>query len=202
MLVTSINENDIAYNENLIKKVYRSAEKTLNLLEELIQWTSSQFDTLPFEPEECSVKSVCVEIIDFLQQIADVKRIKIRQNIDEGIIAYADFNMLKAILRNLVSNSIKYTKTGGRIDISSKETQFDILISVSDNGIGMSAQRLSELFDISNVHSSKGTSFEKGSGLGLIICKELVEKHGGEINVESELGNGSTFNVVLPLKRK
>lgn len=200
LLVESIRENDIEYSVKLLNSVYTSAKNTFNLLEELIKWTQSQLSNLPFEPKEYNFKNICIDIIEFLQPIADIKNIKINQYIDDEIRVFADINMLKTILRNLISNAMKYTKAGGRINIDSEKTQSHLIITVTDNGIGMSPETLNQLFNISYIHSLSGTAAEKGSGLGLIICKELTEKHRGTISAEGQLGKGSKFNVSLPLK--
>jgi signal transduction histidine kinase len=115
-----------------------------------------------------------------------------------GFMGHCDADMLKTILRNLVSNAVKFTNRGGFINITViKETE-NVKISVSDNGVGIPATRITQLFDISQILTTTGTASEKGSGLGLILCKELVEKHGGKIWVESEFGAGSTFYFSIP----
>jgi signal transduction histidine kinase len=107
--------------------------------------------------------------------------------------------MLKTILLNLISNSIKFTNTGGKITINVEELSENITISVSDTGIGIPPENLAKLFDISEVMTTKGTAYETGTGLGLLLCKEFVEKHGGKIWVESEVGQGSEFKFTLPV---
>jgi two-component system sensor histidine kinase/response regulator len=110
--------------------------------------------------------------------------------------------MLKTILRNLVTNAIKFTNNGGTINISEEQTQSGIIISVSDNGIGIKPDDLSRLFDISEVLTTMGTAEETGTGLGLLLCKDFVETHGGKIWVESEFGKGSNFKFTLPIYPK
>ena len=106
--------------------------------------------------------------------------------------------MLKTILRNLVSNAVKFTNSGGFIKVTALKETGNVKISVSDNGVGIQATRIPQLFEISQILTTTGTASEKGSGLGLILCKELVEKHGGKIWVESEYGKGSNFIFTLP----
>ena len=112
---------------------------------------------------------------------------------------FADVDMFKAVLRNLVSNAIKFTNTGGTINITAKQMNSNITISVSDNGIGIAPHNLMKLFEMSEVSTTKGTAEETGTGLGLLLCKEFVEKHGGKIWVESEIGKGSDFKFTLPI---
>jgi signal transduction histidine kinase len=107
--------------------------------------------------------------------------------------------MIKTVLRNLVSNAIKFTNNGGTINIIAEGNSENITISVSDNGVGIARSDLTKLFRISEVLSTKGTANEKGTGLGLLLCKEFVEKHGGKIWVESEVGKGSDFKFTLPI---
>jgi signal transduction histidine kinase len=111
---------------------------------------------------------------------------------------FADENMLKAILRNLISNAIKFTHNGGRIDILAKQTEMHTIVTVTDNGIGMDAERINNLFDFTKPNSTPGTEKETGTGLGLLLCKDLIKKHKGEIWVESEKGKGTSFIFSVP----
>jgi len=134
-----------------------------------------------------------------LKPNADAKKIKINYSSSSHISVFADCDMLKTILRNLVSNAIKYTKKSGEVNISAEENSGNITISVSDNGIGIANDELTKLFNISEVITTKGTANETGTGLGLLLCKDFVEKHGGKIWVESEAGKGSNFKFTLPI---
>ncbi len=116
------------------------------------------------------------------------------------IKCFADADMLKTVLRNLVCNAIKFTNNGGVINITAKQSDSCSTISVSDNGIGVPTENLAKLFEISEVRTTKGTEKESGTGLGLLLCKEFVEKHQGKIWVESEVGKGSEFSFTLPSK--
>jgi two-component system, sensor histidine kinase and response regulator len=200
VLAEKITENTADKNLKLINSIQQSAKNTLNLLEGLINWTKSQIGNLPFEPKECDVKEVCKDIVELFQPLAELKKIKNNQHIDEKTTVFADINMLKTILRNLISNAIKYTHENGRIDVNTEKTKSVMIISVADNGVGMSPSILNHLFNISQVQSSYGTSDEKGSGLGLLICKELTEKNDGKIVAESELGRGSNLIITFPRK--
>jgi len=199
LLVENIRTYDIDEIEEQINIVNYSAKGTYNLLEELILWIQSQSGKLPFDPQKQSLTDICVDIDRFLKLNATSKNITIHHSATNAIIVFADSNMLKTILRNLVSNAIKFTNPGGQITISAEKMQSNITITVSDNGIGIAPEMVNKLFDITQMHSTSGTAKEKGTGLGLLLCKEFVEKHGGNIWVESELGKGSNFKFTLPL---
>ena len=130
---------------------------------------------------------------------AHEKKISLDCTIQDNLAAFADADMVKAVMRNLVSNSIKFTYPGGSIKISSEQTDSIVTISVSDNGIGIDPETLSKLFAISTSITTSGTAKETGTGLGLLLCKEFVEKHNGKIWCESEVGKGSIFRFTLPL---
>ena len=114
---------------------------------------------------------------------------------------FADIHMLKTILRNLISNAIKFTKHDGRIDIYAEQIKSKITISIIDSGVGLSTELLTELFDISKTHTTKGTDNESGTGLGLFLCKQFVERHDCKLWVESELGKGSNFRFTMPISK-
>ena len=125
--------------------------------------------------------------------------ITINYSVREAINIFADIDMLETVMRNLVSNAIKFTNTGGTINIKAEQTDTNVTISVSDNGIGIEPDDIKKLFDISEVVTTKGTAGETGTGLGLLLCKDFVEKHGGKIWIESEVGKGSEFKFTLPV---
>ncbi len=134
-----------------------------------------------------------------LSQNAKNKNITIANKINDNFIAFADEKMLKTILRNLISNAIKFTPQNGEIIVSAKTKDNEVEISIKDNGIGISENDIKKLFRIDIHHTTIGTSNESGTGVGLILCEELVNKNGGKIWVESELGKGSNFIFTLPL---
>ena len=185
------------YND-LLGEINRSALNTYNLLEDLLKWSRIRMGRIPFEPLELSFTDICIDMISSLSQIAKAKGITIRCNVEKEINVVADREMLKAVFRNLVSNAIKFTNTNGQIKVSALQSNSSVLFSVSDNGVGMESERLIKLFDISHSHSTMGTANEKGTGLGLLLCKDFVEKHGGKIWVESEVGKGTVFYFDIP----
>jgi signal transduction histidine kinase len=162
-------------------------------------WIRAQSGLISFKPQNLGLYQICKTIIDTFYSIAGKKDITIHNEIPVGVIVYADINMLKIVLRNLISNAIKFTNSGGAINISAERIDSDIVISVRDNGIGIKPDILKNLFDISKIKNSRGTAQETGTGLGLWLCKEFVEKHHGKIRVESEFGKGSEFKFTLPV---
>jgi len=200
LLLGNLQTYDINEIESQLTAVNNSAIGAYNLLDDILVWALSQSGKLPFEPEEFSLKHSCEEVVEMLKPGADKKSITINIDVAERVIVFADINMLNTILRNLISNAIKFTRKGGNINIFSEQNNPEITISVSDNGTGVSAEILSHLFDNTQKHSLKGTANEKGTGLGLLICKKFVENHNGRIWAESKVGQGSIFKFTLPLQ--
>ena len=155
-----------------------------------------------FKTQILNFTDICRDILEFLNPIASTKTITINCNSMNQIIFIADLEMLKTILRILGSNAIKFTNKNGVINITAEENFEDITISISDNGTGISPNRLSKLFDTSQVLTTEGAKAEKGTGSGLSLCKEFVERHGGKIWVESIPGKGSVFSFNIPQKPK
>jgi signal transduction histidine kinase/ligand-binding sensor domain-containing protein len=198
-----LKDNIQEINADEIKKmagdINKTAQNTFNLLEDLLKWARSQQGKIPFKPQNIGLDDICKAATEVLNPSANAKNIKINYNVADGIIIFADIDMLKTVLRNLVSNAIKFTANNGMIDIYAKQNSENITITVSDNGVGIPSDNLAKLFDVGQVLTTKGTAEEKGTGLGLLLCKEFVEKHGGRIWVESEAGKGSNFIFTLPL---
>jgi signal transduction histidine kinase len=183
--------------EDIAKNINNSAQIIYKLLEDILIWAKTQQGKIPFKPQNLSFKDICNNTIEILNPVARSKNIAINCLSADNLIVFADNDMLKTVLRNLVSNAIKFTNTGGAIYINAKHNSDNVTISVSDNGVGISPDSLSKLFNMSEVLTTKGTAGETGTGLGLMLCKEFVEKHGGTIWVESEEGKGSTFYFIL-----
>lgn len=172
--------------------IYESAKNNYNLLKNLLEWSRSQTGSIPYRPETLSLRETTEDVIAILSQQALEKNIAITFNdIDYHIIA--DKNMLHTILRNLISNALKYSYSGDTVRIYSEDLGNMIRISVTDSGIGIPENVRKNLFDISESYKIAGTAGEKGTGLGLVICREFVEKHGGSIGVESKQGKGARF---------
>ncbi|HLN19454.1 MAG TPA: PAS domain S-box protein [Bacteroidales bacterium] len=180
-----------------IEVINTSAEQTLNLLEDLVVWSKSHEGNIEFKPEKVNVADCLTEVHEILRASAVLKNINISISIQKDLICYADKQMLKTIFRNLIQNAIKFTNSGGIIEVNAISEQNNIRFTVSDNGIGMDSEAQSNLFNLGENITHQGTSGEKGSGLGLILCKEFVEKHGGSIWVESAVGIGSKFSFCI-----
>lgn len=195
----SIETKDLEHYSNVINS---SAKNTLVLLDNLLNWAKSQTGQLKVKPENQLLSNILQEIIELSKSSAENKNISLNYFDAQEIIVFADANMLKTILRNLISNAIKFTNPNGKIDIYALQKDNYIEISVSDNGVGMNEETQNKLFNMDTNETTPGTAEEKGSGLGLVLCKEFVEKHGGKIWVESELGKGSVFKFTLPLNNQ
>lgn len=198
LLRKNIREYDRERIEKIAQNINKSAESTYNLLEALLIWAQSQSGKIRFEPEKLSITTVCRDVIDNLKPAAETKNITLNLLDDEEFSIFADANMLKTILRNLISNAIKFTQKGGRVDVQAKKTNSGNTITVADNGIGISPELTAALFDMTQTHSRPGTEKETGTGLGLLICKDFAENHGGSIRVESAVGKGSVFYLDFP----
>ncbi len=198
LLSMNIRTYDIGKIEDISKQINNAARNSYNLLGDILMWARAHSGKIPFRKQILDFGDICTDILETLHPNAEEKNIRTSYNPANGIHVFADIDMVKTVLRNLVSNAIKFTNCGGEIHIHAVENSENVTISVSDNGIGMPPENLAKLFNISEVLTTKGTAEEKGTGLGLIICKEFIEKHGGTIWVESVVGKGSTFKFTLP----
>ena len=178
----------------LSSEMHKSAQSLLKLLKNLLDWAQIQNNTIDFEPKDCNLKKIVDQNLEIMGPIALQKGITVFNEVPENLKVFADENMLNSILRNLLSNSVKFTFRNGKIVINAKAASNNMLeISVRDTGIGMSENTIKKLFKIDEKIGTKGTDGEPSSSLGLLLCKEFVEKHGGKIRVESETGKGSVF---------
>jgi PAS domain S-box-containing protein len=178
--------------------INKSAQITNKLLEDILMWARTQQGKISFEPRNLSLEEICKSVLEILNPGAFAKNITINYSSRDNINVYADSDMLRTILLNLVSNAIKFSNCGGAIRIEAEDNSDYLTISVLDNGLGITPDDLAKLFNISHVISRKGTANEAGTGLGLLLCKEFVEIHGGKIWVDSELGKGSAVRFTLP----
>jgi len=150
-----------------------------------------------YSPEICSLSLIVKETLALLKPQAITKDISVTSSVDPSVQVVVDENMIKTIFRNLLSNAIKYTHAGGKVDVKVTENHREVLVEVIDNGIGMSPALISRLFSVGESTERPGTANEMGTGLGLILCKEFLEKHGSPLSVRSEVGQGTTFSFTL-----
>jgi signal transduction histidine kinase len=185
--------------------IYTGIQNTYKLLESILLWSRSQRGTIEFKPEKINLFLLANETCELLQHSADTKSLTLTRLIPEDFYIKADKDMLSTTIRNLLSNAIKFTPKNGKITITAQlikdanNNPFAEII-VKDSGIGISQEVQARLFDISTQTITEGTENESGTGFGLILCKEFVEKHGGKIWVKSEIGKGSDFTFTIPLK--
>ncbi|MGA2407203.1 MAG: HAMP domain-containing sensor histidine kinase [Bacteroidales bacterium] len=194
----SIKDKKIGEIEEYIDMAYNSANNTLILLDNLLVWAVSQNKEKNFNPVKINLYELLGEEIESLNTSAKQKQIALNHSIEPNLNVTADLQMVKTILRNLISNAIKFTNINGEISINALEKQQFIEVAVKDDGIGVSYEAQKNLFRIDLFHSTPGTNNERGTGLGLLLCKEFVELHGGSIWIESEPGKGSRFAFTLP----
>jgi PAS domain S-box-containing protein len=199
LLIENTKDSEVAESKIYSEIINSSAKNTLVLLDNLLNWAKSQTGQIKFNPKKLNLSSTIQEILDIYISTAKIKNISLNYIPSENIEVYIDQNMLKTVLRNLISNSIKFTNLNGKITINAVQKHNNIEITVSDNGIGMNEETKKKLFKIDTNITTPGTASEIGSGLGLILCKEFIEKQGGEIWVESELSKGSDFKFTFPI---
>ena len=184
--------------KTLVTIINSASWQAFKLLENLLEWSRAQTGRINFEPSQIILKDILTETIGLLSSTSKQKEIKIENFVPKNCEIFADRNMLTTIIRNLINNAIKYTKRGGVIQINASDNDREVEISVQDNGIGMNRETLSKLFRIDERNSKLGTEREGGTGIGLILCKEFVEKHQGKIWAESEINKGSKFIFTIP----
>jgi signal transduction histidine kinase len=182
---------------NHVKELKTRFNHTRTLLNNLLDWTLLQMDKLNLQANRIDLRKIVDENIQLLVSVQN-KQIQLLNTIPDNAIAFADSNTVNLVIRNLMTNAIKFTNDGGVVVIAAEEKPTEWLVTVKDNGIGMNADVLKILFDKTAPYTTRGTANEKGTGLGLILCKEFVEKNGGKIWVESKPGEGSKFSFTLP----
>lgn len=199
VLVSDFKKLDAGKAEYHLNNIYNSAKHAYDLLENLLTWARMQTNLIAYNPQIFNVHSKITETLAMFEGASAKKNIKIDINGGNETFIYADVNMFSTVFRNLIANAIKFTYERGTISISTKKLENFCEISVSDNGVGISEENIQKIFSIDSKHKTPGTKGEKGTGLGLILCKEFIEKQHGKIWVESEPGKGSTFRFTLPL---
>jgi len=183
---------------HLNSEMYKTLKNQFKLLENLLEWSRIQTGKMSYMPGKQELSFKVNEVINLLIGNALKKGIKILNDVHSGIYVNADENMVRTILHNLISNAIKFTNLRGQITIAATKKNNYVEIVVSDNGVGMSEDEINKLFKLDIQFTKPGTSKEPGTGLGLMLCKELIEKHGGKMRIESKVGSGSNFIFTLP----
>ncbi len=182
---------------NLLREIRLSAQNTYGLLENLLDWSRTETGSFQLNPGYFYLKEINENVFSVVDGNAKIKNIDLRWVINDEIKVFADKSAIETVLRNLITNSIKFTNPGGFVEVSCLETKEYCEITVKDNGIGIPKENLEKLFDLKDSYSTRGTANETGSGLGLILCRELIERNGGKLRVESGIGKGSSFIFTL-----
>lgn len=198
-LANGIEDLDAETAKEFLRGMHTSSKNAFNLLENLLEWSRVHTGRMPMNPERINVTKLVRENLSLLEVNINNKKLHINNQLPQEEPTFADLNAVNAIFRNLLSNAIKFTPEGGMIELFSQRMDEKTAFTVKDTGEGMDEKTREELFRLDVRHSSKGNGREKGTGLGLILCREFVERNGGEITVESEPHKGSLFTFTLPL---
>ncbi|MBN2273256.1 MAG: hypothetical protein JXR41_16055 [Bacteroidales bacterium] len=199
LLSVKLQENNREETVYMSRAIKQSVTQINTLLENLLEWALSQTGKVRYLPEKINLRDFITEEYKYYLPFAESKKLSLDTEGITAICVWADNNMLKTIMRNLITNAIKYTHSGGTISIRSEQQLSFAEVSVSDTGIGIEETTMKTLFSFDDKMTTRGTQDEKGSGLGLVLCKEFVERNGGSIWVKSEPGKGSTVYFTLPL---
>jgi len=199
LMISRLQKNNDLESLKFIEIIRVVAQNTYKLLENLLDWARIQTGKIEFKPDKINLKLAIIDLIEQFKIESLAKNIQVNYTINENIQVFADVSMINLILRNLITNAIKFTHRNGIVEIIAKQIDNRVEISVVDNGIGMDQLMIDKLFKISEKIATSGTEKEKGTGLGLILCKEFVEMNGGVIRVESEQGKGSAFIFTVPI---
>ena len=198
LLANSYENFDDTEKKEMLMNIRDSSLNANQLLENLLQWSRSQSGTMQVTPEVIDLNKITLENIGLLRHTSQFKKVTLHSEIPSNTLAYADSKMISTVIRNLISNGIKFTNNGGEVKVSSEKEKDFVKISISDTGIGIHKEYIDKLFRLDDSYKRPGTGGEAGTGLGLIICKEFIEKNGGKIWVESEPDRGSRFIFTIP----
>jgi two-component system sensor histidine kinase/response regulator len=201
LLLEGLEKKDFEGIDRYANIINQSSKKALDLLLNLMEWSQIQTGRMKYKPEYFELNNMVEEAIILLAANAEQKNIHIRNTISKETMVHADKTMISTVLRNLISNAIKYTRQNGSITLAAEQAHEEVIVSVKDNGVGISQEESDRLFKIDGVYSKAGTEKEKGTGLGLILSKEFLEKNGGKIWIDSAVDVGTTFYFSLPVNR-
>lgn len=199
IIINNIDKYDKEKILNILNNIYDSSKTAYNLLDNLLLWASAQSNKISFISSKNNLKEIVLENILVIENQAKKKEIKIDIDIEGEPYVACDRNMITTVVRNLLTNAVKFTNKNGQINVSIKRDGYDYITTIRDNGVGISPENLNKLFKIDSKFQTKGTLKESGTGLGLILCKEFVDFHYGKIWAESEVGKGSSFMFTIPV---
>ncbi len=203
---TLLRNNLEHYTEEQIKdfvgRILSASENVYKLLDDLLIWAKSQLGQMQVNSQYFRLISLFAESFESFGPLAENKNIELIDDVDSKLVVYADVDMLRFVVRNLIHNAIKFTKDGGKVECKSNVLNEEVVLSVKDTGIGIRPERLKVIFDVGEFMATSGTSDEKGTGLGLHLAKEMIETNGGRIEVKSEVGIGTEFLIYLPLNKE
>jgi two-component system sensor histidine kinase/response regulator len=198
LLLTYIENKNYIMAESKAHMIYNASNHAYDLLENLLEWSRSQTGSIQFIPENMNINSIVAESLREIEELANNKNIALINKADDELNLSADKNMLMFVLRNLISNAIKFTHSGGSVVIDAKKHDGFTEIIVIDTGIGIAKEHHDKIFRLDTNYSRLGTANEKGTSLGLVLCKEFIEKHNGKLWFESEQDKGSIFKFIIP----
>ncbi len=202
VLKTNLHQFSIEEVQQFVDQIYDASENVYELLSDLLLWAKTQLGQLAVNKEDLNINELVEHSCKSLLSHANEKNITLNNLVSKSLIVQADYEMLKMVFRNLIHNAIKFTESGGTVRIDSHSEVLDNkkfqVLTVNDNGIGIKAEKLNKLFDLDRIETENGTSNEKGTGLGLHLCRELIDNHKGYMKVESEVGVGTKFLIYLP----
>ncbi|HEX3073812.1 MAG TPA: HAMP domain-containing sensor histidine kinase, partial [Ignavibacteriales bacterium] len=181
-----------------LSQINKTTSNIYNLLNNLLEWSRVQIGRMEYQPANISLLEKARIAVNLLSANAAKKNIELQMYIDPHISVFADENMLRSILQNLISNAIKFTNSGGKVKVQAEIKGKFVEISIIDTGIGIEPEALNKIFKMEVNHTTRGTHNEAGAGIGLMLTKELVEKHGGKIKIQSKIGEGSKFIITIP----
>jgi signal transduction histidine kinase len=202
ILEESISRKDFETSLSYVKIVKEATNKGYGLLINLLDWARAQTGKIQFNPVRYNFWEQIDEVLQVLGMMGQEKHIQIDTQLDKNFEILADKNMLTTILRNVISNAIKFSNKCGRITISAHKYPETYKIIVEDTGIGIKQEKIEKLFRLDHHVTTEGTASETGTGLGLLICKDFVDRHGGDIHIESKEGEGTRFSLDLPVRQQ
>ncbi len=199
LLEEEVRDENYTMVEEYATIIQNSSKRAMTLLTNLLEWSMTQSGRREYNPEYFELVALTNEVLDLFRESASQKGIQLERNTPNSLPIFADRAMISTILRNLISNGIKFTNAEGNITIAAKQLDRGVEILVKDTGIGMRQSDMDKLFRLDVSHSTPGTNKETGTGLGLLLCKEFIDMHKGTIDVQSQVGQGSVFKLIIPI---